>query len=110
MDFKRRLDECDPPELMNKDYVQRDDHEWQVTAFSALQAQKEIKEWEEILVANKMKLIELAQGKSCIGGGICFSRTTRKGNVDYSAIPELQGVDLKQYRKNPITFYRITKE
>jgi len=33
----------------------------------------------------------------------------RKGNVDYGAIPELEGVDLERYRKKPSTYFTIKR-
>ena len=62
------------------------------------------------MMSIKKNLQELANGKSCIGGGIRFARQTRKGNVDYSAIKELEGVNLELYRKPATTYYRIGKE
>jgi len=31
----------------------------------------------------------------------------RKGTVDYTKIPEIQGVDLEKYRKKAVSFWRI---
>ena len=60
---------------------------------------------EEIL---KQRLIDMSGGKSCRGSGVQVSRYIRKGTVDYGAIPELQGLDLEEYRKKPIEAWRIT--
>src|SRR5258708_3945086 len=72
-DFWRRLQECDPPELTDKDYVNRNDDEWRKLANEALNLQISKKLVDESLEAVKEKLMILAEGKSCIGGGIRFS-------------------------------------
>ena len=57
----------------------------------------------------RLEAIGEASGrKTLTGGGITLSCTERKGNVDYSKIPELQGVDLERYRKAGSTYWKIT--
>ena len=78
---------------------------------------KKAKEWREIhasLQAVKEKeeklrkeLIELSQGQSFIGGGVQLKHGTSKGRVNYKAIPELQGVNLEDYRGDDITKHYI---
>jgi putative phage-type endonuclease len=41
------------------------------------------------------------------GNGLRVEYITRKGTVDYGAIPELKGVDLEQYRKKEITYLQV---
>lgn len=40
--------------------------------------------------------------------GVFFELIERKGTIDYSKIPELQGVDLEKYRKKPTEYYKIS--
>jgi predicted phage-related endonuclease len=40
--------------------------------------------------------------------GVEISFLERKGNVDYGKIPELKGVDLEKYRKNPTGYFKFT--
>ena len=57
----------------------------------------------------RLEAIGEASGrKTLTGGGITLSCTERKGNVDYSKIPELQGIDLEHYRKAGSTYWKIT--
>ena len=109
-DFWRRLQECDPPDLTDRDYERRDDEDWKRYAKEILELQKQKNLIEESLEGLRKDLEELSNGKSCIGGGIRFSRQTRKGQIDYSRVNELKGVNLEDYRKSPVTFYRIGKE
>ena len=55
----------------------------------------------------KAKMVEMTGGKSAEGYGLKLQQVTQKGSVDYSLIPELRGVDLEKYRKQPTTFWRI---
>lgn len=40
--------------------------------------------------------------------GLKIQKVTRKGNVDYNRIPELEGIDLEQYRKGPSSFVKFS--
>jgi len=58
----------------------------------------------------KEKLIELTGGESVRGHGVELLRTTRKGSIVYKNIPELDNVDLEQYRAKESIVYRLTFE
>lgn len=55
------------------------------------------------------QLIFMADGKNCSGSGILLEKYEAKGQVDYSIVPELLGVDLELYRKPKQTRWRITE-
>ena len=55
----------------------------------------------------KQKLDELVEEDSATFGGLRLSRTMRNGAVEYSKIPELEGVDLDKYRKTPVKVLTI---
>ncbi len=42
------------------------------------------------------------------GKGIKVAEIERKGSVDYSAIPDLKGMDLEPYRKPSSKYFKIT--
>lgn len=45
-----------------------------------------------------------------IGNGFSIAKIKRKGAVDYTKIPELDGVDLEQFRKQGSEYFKITAE
>lgn len=55
----------------------------------------------------KDSLVHLADKECAEGGGIRLHKTVRKGHVDYSKVPEIRGIDLEPYRKEPIESYRV---
>ena len=93
----------DKPAATAEDLIETDDAAWL----------KKAKEWREIhasLQAVKEKeekirkeLIELSQGQSFIGGGVQLKHGTSKGRINYKNIPELNGVNLEDYRGDDIT-------
>lgn len=87
------------PSLTTKDYNFRDDLAWNERAQKWLQKKQELEniEQEEKILRNE--LIELASNQSSQGGGIRLTLSTRKGTVDYRAIPCLKDLDLEIYRK-----------
>lgn len=85
-----------PPELTDKDYVDMEGNkEWERIAKEYLA----IKALEDKGNDYRDRLISLSQGRSSKGYGITLQRQICKGSVDYSSIPNLEGVDLDQYRK-----------
>jgi putative phage-type endonuclease len=52
-------------------------------------------------------LESLATARRTFGCGVELLRSSRRGAVDYAAIPELRGVNLEAYRKPPVSVVRI---
>lgn len=96
-----------PPE---DDYTTREDEVWRSFANLWITLSREIKGLVEEQEELKKKLVFLSGESNSRGGGISLCQVKRKGNVDYSKIPELQGVDLDAYRGEEITSWRITTQ
>jgi len=62
-------------------------------------------------LAEKIKsdLKKLCNGTPHMTQSFAFMTDTRKGNVDYSKIPELNGVDLDDYRKKNVVSWKLSK-
>ncbi|MDQ3562853.1 MAG: S49 family peptidase [Pseudomonadota bacterium] len=69
---------------------ERRDAAWKKAAAAWLEASAAID-------AAKAKIIELAKAESCYGAGVKHQRTPQAGRVDYTKVPELDGVDLEPY-------------
>jgi putative phage-type endonuclease len=52
-------------------------------------------------------LAGLATARRTYGCGVEVLKSSRKGAVDYSAVPELRGVNLEPYRKAPVAVVKI---
>lgn len=97
----------EPPELTDSDYVRHSSSEWFIQAANFSIARQEIKKWQEKEEEVKQRLIELADGRNAMGGGIKLMKVLKKGTVDYKVIPEIQEVDLEKYRKPPSEYWRV---
>lgn len=106
--YRKHMIEFEPPELCDRDFVERTDKEWEFLceerqgidlAWKELQAQDE---------ENRQAMIELADGRSSIGFGVKLTKYYQKGSVDYSKIPELKTVDLNRYRKAGADRWRLS--
>jgi hypothetical protein len=62
------------------------------------------------LEKKRWALTKLAGDASASGAGVSVTRYFRAGLVQYSAIPELQSVDLDSYRKKGTWEVRVTRE
>jgi putative phage-type endonuclease len=97
----------EPPEYLKNDYMVREDKEWKNLALSWKDVQQQIKSLEEKSSHLREQLISMAGNNNVMGSGIRLCKQTRKGTVNYGAIPELIGVDLNQYRKPPINVWKL---
>ncbi len=96
------------PKFIDRDVNIRGDDVWIEVArrYAALDARLSVLEKEKDSLRDT--LITMTGDRNSEGGGVKVSRVIRKGNVDYSKIPELKGVDLEEYRKEAIETWRIS--
>lgn len=97
------------PELSERDYVKRNDPEYQEKLLIYLQNKHNAKMWDELAEKAKAELTAITtENTSCMGCKI--SKRVRVGNVDYKQLTSDLGVDadtLNKYRKPPINFWEV---
>ncbi len=98
------------PEPSDSDYVNRNDDLWNVYASQWISVLERMKDLEREQENIRNELIFLTAEHNTKGCGISVQKVERKGNVDYSKIPELSGVDLDKYRKESTSNWRITSQ
>jgi len=69
---------------------------------------QQLKTLEEKEKLYRKQLIEIANNKNARIGDLKLTKSIRKGTVDYGKIIELEGVDLEQYRKDPVVAWRVS--
>lgn len=106
-EFFRCLQELNPPELIDRDYIPITNIEWQKHSMELKEYQNKLAEFEDKIEQTKKKLINMTNGKNCKGNGVSVSNITRRGSVDYKSIPELKSVDLEKYRKSATTYWKV---
>lgn len=111
LDFKRRLDDLDAPELTDRDYedLSADPELHSLVRsyqFNAEQS-KLFKDNEERL---KKEILDHIGNKSAKGMGWKMTKFKTTGRIDYDTIlsQHFPDIDLSQYRKPSTTSYRIT--
>jgi len=96
-----------PPQMTKGDYQEKNDLEWKNLCDQYRIAQQQLKQ-AEILEKNlKEQLIALAGSQPTMGHGIKLSKIVKKGAIDYSAIPEIQELDIEKYRKKPTEYWKV---
>lgn len=107
--FWQHVINFDPPAMCERDFVDMSSNEvWQKAVLN-LRASKVLSEKYKMEEENCRKiLIDLSEGRNCIGSGATVQKVIRKGNVNYAKIPELSGIDLDKYRGKDIESIRIT--
>lgn len=91
-------------------YQERNDLEWRKTAEQWKDVTFQIKYLEKQEDSLRKSLIELSGGLNSKGGNISLRKEVRKGTVDYKSIPELEKVNLENYRNKPIECWKITHD
>ena len=83
------------------------DLDWIDTADQLFKVRRNMKRLREQSIFLSNKLQKLSNHQTTKKGRYEYRRSERKGNVDYSKVPQLQGVDLEPFRKRPITSWRL---
>lgn len=103
--FVKNLDE---PPLEDRDFDERNDALWVEAAqrYSAVTAQ--IDKLSDERDHLKELLVNMAKQPNSRGGGVTLRKLSRRGSIDYSAVPALKDLDLEPYRKAAIDYWRIS--
>lgn len=83
------------------------DLEWIETADELFKVKRQLKRLREEDSRLSKKLQSLSDGRTVKKGRYEYKKGERKGAVDYSKIPILQGLDLDEFRKNPVTTWKL---
>lgn len=89
------------PEMTDKDAATIDDTQTVAWAHKYADLDVRIKELEKEQEAIKKALVEKCTHARTKIGKLTITRSPRAGSVDYSKIPQLEGVDTDKYRKEP---------
>lgn len=106
--FYQSLLDFTAPEPSAKDWVVNESDDWETLSQKYKALDEIIKESKKKQESVKRQLIDISQGRCMRGKGISVSSYVRRGTIQYSKIPELERVDLEQYRSNPIHSSRVT--
>ena len=97
----------DAPDLSERDYVKITDEDFERLASEWGNLTKQLAALEKKEKEYRAALIARANGQNAKGNGVSLTKIVRKGTVDYKKVPELIGVDLEAYRKEPVESWRI---
>lgn len=106
--FWKCLKDKTPPDLSDRDFVERTDPTWLEYAERLRELDTQIKSLKESRDNLKEGLIGLADGQSSKGGGLKLSRSFVQGRVDYGKIPHIEGIDLEPFRKPATETWRLS--
>lgn len=105
--FYECMTSFEPPALCQRDYREE-------TSVEAVELVGELRETDESIKRLETRreeirkaLIDIANGQNMSIGNAKLSKNYRKGNVEYRSIPALIGIDLEQYRKAAVEYWRI---
>ena len=95
------------PEVEGEELDLSADPKWRSAAirYRQVRVQLEHAEYEEQQL--RIRLKGLATARRTYGCGVEVLKSSRRGAVDYSSVPELRGVNLEPYRKPPVAVTKI---
>ncbi len=105
--FWQRVTENRWPGLANEELDLSADPKWRQVALRYREVRHRLES--AALEEHQLRaaLGRLATAKRSYGCGVEVLKSSRKGAVDYSAVPELRGVDLEPYRKPAVAVVKI---
>lgn len=106
-EFYKCIDNFEPPALIDKDYIVRNDEEWKRISEMWLYNKELARRYADDEEHLRQMLINLAGSSNVKGSGIRVAKSIRKGSIDYKSIPQLKEIDLEPYRKKPSEYWRI---
>lgn len=106
--YHRYLSELDNTDHLQPLVSERTDAEYVNAAQLYRIAKNALQEAQDAEKNARQTLIDLADGKACKGQGVTVTPYQRAGNVQYKKIPQLEGVNLDDYRAKASTQYRVT--
>jgi putative phage-type endonuclease len=95
------------PELANEELDLGADPKWRHTALRYREARFRLENATAEEHKLRAMLASMATSRRTHGCGVEVLKSSRKGVVDYSAVPELRGVNLEPYRKPPVAVVKI---
>jgi putative phage-type endonuclease len=107
-DFWECLQTFRAPELCDRDFDCREDDLWIHAASEWSEVRSKLQVLQDREDELRRALCDMSNGVNTCGGGVKLSKVVRKGNIDYKNIPELEDVDLEQYRRPTTQFFKIT--
>lgn len=109
LNFYQCMKNGESPDLMDNDYeyLGKDKYFDELEALWHEGEELELR-GKNLKESARKKIIEYA-GRPSYGNVIKLSRYQTKGSVDYLSIPELQGVNLDKYRKEPSVVWQIRR-
>lgn len=93
------------PERGALEYYQVHDEEAVFLKERLEHAMERKKELEELIEEHKNMLIEIAAGRNIEVEGLKIRKNLRKGSVRYKDVPQLENVNLDDYRNQPSEYY-----
>jgi putative phage-type endonuclease len=108
-EFYRCMQELEAPALTDDDYEIRTDREWLDTALQYRLVKMEMKELEAREKSLKETLYGMSNHANSIGGGIRLQKIVKRGCIEYSRIPHLEGVNLDEYRKPRSEYWKMSE-
>ena len=107
LEFYKQLHARTAPDATDRDVVIREDKTWFMMEEELSRLMKESEAIEERKEELRNQMIDMCEGKPTKGYKLKVSPYMVKGNVDYSRIPALEGLNLDPWRKPASVRWRV---
>jgi len=102
------LDEIDNPAHLEPLVKHMEGEDWEGAVRDYQDAKNALDAAKTLEAKARKSLIKIAGEVSAEGCGLKLTRIERAGAIDYSKVPQLENIDLEQYRKKGTVSYRIS--
>lgn len=108
-DFWNKVLTFEMPELVNEDFRKRGE-EWIEKARIAEDLKRQLSGLKKLSDDATREVVEMSENQNSCGGGFFLRKSVRPGAVNYKNIPELKGIDLETFRKDPVEMWRLIQK
>jgi len=88
--------------------IERKDDKWIQLSLEWKETYQQIKRLQEKEKELKQLLIQESNDRNSQGSGVKVTKVSKKGVIDYSAIPQIKDVDIEKYRKKSSVYWKIS--
>lgn len=107
LEFWKLIEFDTPPPLTEKDYQKVKDKSLNDLLKKRKKVSAKMGALEEEEATLRKDILSKVDHPRMIGSGVRIQKIERAGAVDYKKIPELVGVELEKYRKDPVVSWRL---
>lgn len=94
---------------IEEQFQRKTDRTWNELALELLTIRRQQRELNQREAEIKEALVSMSNHQNSTGGGIKLEKVVKRGSIQYSRVPQLQGVDLENFRSELTEYWKVSE-